>query len=92
MENPVTEIMVSMTVHDCRVCFSVMPRYFPTNQKPLSLTCDAVVAPDAMAITMSALCGSDSENDINSGDMMPAEVIMATVAEPCDIRMTKAKI
>ena len=67
-----------------------MPRYLPTSQKPLSFTCESSVAPDEMAITTSARCGSLISRWRITGAMRPAAVIMATVAEPCVTRTAAA--
>ena len=75
-------MMVAMIVQDCNVCFSLIPRYLPTNQKPLSLTCEAMVAPAATDSTIRALYGSEKVVSAIIGLINPAAVIMAMVTDP----------
>ncbi len=70
-------------VHDRRVCFSSIPKYLLTNQNPLSLTCDSTVAPEAIEITIKASSGAPGLMKLSTGAIIPAAVIMATVADPC---------
>src|SRR5690606_22433397 len=79
-----------MTVQELKVCFSLIPRYWLTNQKPLSLTWEKILAPEAMAITMQARCMGPNSIWTNKGETSPAAVIMATVEEPCRIRTMAA--
>src|SRR5690554_1820415 len=84
-------MIVSITVQLCSVCFSFIPKYLPTSQKPLSLTCDNRVAPDDIDNTTRALCGSLRPYSVIIGAIRLAAVIMATVAEPC-VTLTAADI
>ena len=49
-----------MTVHVLKVVLTSMPKNRPTSQKPESLTCERAVAPQAMAMTMSARSAPES--------------------------------
>lgn len=79
--NPTSARIVVIAVQLLKVCFSFNPKYLLTNQNPLSLTCDIIDAPDAIAITKSALSISVT-SAANNGAVIPAAVIIATVAEP----------
>jgi hypothetical protein len=74
--------IVVITVQDLKVCFSDMPKYWPTSQNPLSFTCENILAPDAMAITMQASSMELNSDPDSSGATSPAAVIMATVEDP----------
>ena len=70
-------------VQDLKVCFSDRPRYFPTNQNPLSFTWENPEAPAAIAITITAVSEGEIAEEVKTGAVIPAAVIMATVADPC---------
>ena len=90
MINENMDISDSITVHDFRVCFSSIPRYFPINQKPLSFTCESIVDPAAIETTIKAFSISPKPIKVTTGAIIPAAVIIATVADPCVTRMTMA--
>ena len=77
-----------MMDQDWKVSLSV--KLNTDSQPMLSLTCDKMEAPAAMAKTNKALCGA-AQSTPTKGAVKPAAVIMATVAEPCNRRMTAAK-
>ena len=80
--SPQKAIIVSIMVQDLRVCLTSIPKYLLTSQKPLSFTCDRMVAPDAMDMTISASSGALGLIKLRTGAIIPAAVIMATVADP----------
>ena len=80
--NPVRARIVVIMVHDLNVCFSDILKYWPTNQNPLSLTCEKILAPEAIAITKHANSTLPNLAFIKSGAIRPAAVIIATVEEP----------
>ena len=90
--NPVKARIVVIIVHDLKVSFSVILRYWPTSQKPLSLTCEKILAPDAMAITKQANCAFPKFIFTKRGAISPAAVIIATVDDPCMILTIAALI
>ena len=79
---PVSANRVVMTVHDLKVCFSVMPKYWLTSQNPLSLTCEKILAHEAMAMTKQASSTALHSVATSKGETKPAAVIMATDDEP----------
>ena len=87
---PANAMIVVMSVQLRKVCFSDSPKYFPTSQNPLSFTWENPVAPEAIAMTIKAISGAERFAEAKTGAVMPAEVIMATVAEPCRIRTNAA--
>src|SRR5450631_1494996 len=77
--SPNREIVVSITVHDRKVCFMVRLKNSLNIQKPESLTWDPKTLPDPTASTINS---GDTVPDVTRGDTTPAAVIPATVAEP----------
>lgn len=79
---PTREINVVITVHDCSVSFSLMARYRLTSQNPESLTWDNIVAPEDTAITSKPKLAGETGLSSKIGEIKPALVIIATVADP----------
>ena len=90
--NAITDKIPVISVQVRSVVASSMPRYSLTSQKPLSLTCESVLAPAATAKTISAICVLESDRSGRVGARKPAAVIIATVAEPCKTRTNAARI
>ena len=86
---PVPPTSVSITVHVLRVVCSSIPTSDFTSQKPESLKWEHTVAPPAMAAVIHAKWMGESPATSGMAAMMPAAMVMATVAEPTDMR-TKA--
>ena len=86
---PVPPTSVSITVHVFSVVCSSMPTSDFTNQKPESLKWEHTVAPPAMAAVMQAKWMGESPATSGMAAMIPAAMVMATVAEPTEMR-TKA--
>src|ERR1700739_1406253 len=82
------DTVVSITVHDRRVSLIDRLKYSLNNQKPPSFRCEQVrlPAPTASTIKLGLMDGSCR----TSGDMIPAVVRPATVAEPRLMRMIAA--
>src|SRR5687767_246820 len=76
---PTTEIVVSITVHDRKVCLRDRLKNSLNIQKPESFICEPKTLPDPTASTISS---GDTRPAETSGVTTPAAVIPATVAEP----------
>src|SRR5260370_667387 len=81
-------MIVSITVQLFNVCATVMLKYSFTIQNPPSLTCDRIVEPAPIATTSNSKFSPGVLFAI--GAMMPAAVVMATVAEPVATRISAA--
>ena len=88
--NPVPPTSVSMMVHVLRVVFSSSPTSDFTSQKPEALKWEQTVAPPATAAVTQARYRGDRVAISGMAAMMPAAMVMATVAEPTEIRTRAA--
>src|SRR5579875_521745 len=86
--NPTTETSDSMTDQVLNVCGTVILKLWLTSQNPASLTCDRNSEPVPTASASRARCGE--LNPVASGAMIPAAVVVATVAEPVASRIATA--
>ncbi len=82
---PVIDVITFITVQLRSVCGTVMPKYSFTIQNPASFTCERQVPPAQSARTI--ISGVYTGIYFTSGAMIPAAVMMATVAEPCAARI-----
>ena len=89
MRKPVVPTRVSMTVQVLRVVFSSIPTSDLTSQNPESLKWEQTVAPPAMAAVTQARWAGDKAATSGIAAIIPAAMVIATVAEPTDI-LTKA--
>ena len=72
-------MMVSMTVHDKKVCFKLRLKNSLNIQNPESLICEPNTLP---APTASTISSGEAPLAASSGDTTPAAVMAATLAEP----------
>ena len=77
--NPRMEIVVSITVHDRKVCFSERLKNSLNIQNPESLIWDPKTLPVPMASTISS---GETTPEATKGVTTPAAVMPATVADP----------
>jgi len=77
--SPRTEITVSITVHDKKVCLRDSLKNSLNIQKPESLTCEPKTLPVPTANTINS---GETTPVATNGDTTPAAVMPATVAEP----------
>ena len=87
---PVPPTKVSIIVQVRSVVFSSIPTRVLTSQKPESLKCEHTVAPPAIEAVMQARCKGESDAISGIAAMIPAAIVIATVAEPTDIRTSAA--
>ena len=90
--NPVPPTSVSMIVQVFNVVFSSIPTRDFTSQKPESLKCEHTVAPPATAAVVQARYRGDRSAIPGMAAIMPAAIVIATVAEPTQIRTRAATI
>ena len=83
---------VVINVHERNVFFIDKPKYWFTSQKPLSLTWENVEAPAAIDITIRLNWTGSLTLSINNGETKLADVIMATVEDPCKTLIKTAHI
>ncbi len=81
-----------MIVHVLRVVFSSIPTSDFTSQNPESLKCEHTVAPPATAAVVQARYRGDRSAIPGIAAMMPAAIVIATVAEPTQILTNAATI
>src|SRR6187549_3837997 len=81
--NPRTEMVVSITVQDKKVCFKERLKNSLNIQKPESFTCDPNTLPVPTASTINS---GDTTPVATKGVTTPAAVIPATVADPIATR------
>ena len=81
-----------MIVHVFRFVFSSTPTSDLTSQKPESLKCEHTVEPPATAATTHARYSGGSSDIPGIAAMIPAAMVIATVAEPTQIRTSAATI
>lgn len=86
---PVPPTRVSMMVHVLSVVFSSIPTRDFTSQKPESLKWEQTVAPPATAAVVQARYKGDRPAISGMAAMIPAAMVIATVAEPTQI-LTRA--
>ena len=86
---PVKPTSVSMIVHVFRVVFSSRPTSDFTSQKPELLKCEHTVEPPATAATVHARYNGERSAIPGIAAMIPAAIVIATVAEPTQI-LTRA--
>src|SRR5215218_8664793 len=79
ISKPSTEIVVSITVQEIKVCRSDKPRNSLNIQKPESLMCEPNTLPAPTANTINS---AEAVPELTNGATTPAAVIPATVAEP----------
>src|SRR5215203_1029781 len=79
--SPITEITVSITVHDKKVCFNESLKNSLNIQNPESLIWEPNTLPAPTANTINS---GEAAPVATSGDTTPAAVMPATVAEPID--------
>ena len=85
------EIIVETIVQDRNVSTTSCFKYLLTSQNPLSLTCDAITDPAAMANANNVRSAMPTFPRVEStGPIIPAPVIIDMVAEPCRIRTSAA--
>ena len=87
---PVPPTSVSMIVHVFNVIFSSNPSSDLTSQNPESLKWEQTVAPPATAATTHARYIGDRPATSGIAAIIPAAIVMATVAEPTQIRTNAA--
>ena len=90
--NPTPPTSVSIMVHVFKVVFSSMPTNDFTSQKPESLKWEHTVAPPATAAVVQARYKGERSAMPGMAEMMPAAIVMATVAEPTQMRTRAATI
>ena len=88
--NPVPPTNVSIIVQVFRVVFSSSPTRDFTSQNPESLKWEHTVEPPATAAVTHARYMGESSEMPGMAAMMPAAIVMATVAEPTQIRTSAA--
>lgn len=84
---PVIPIIVAIADQVFKVSFSLVPEYLLISQNPLSLKCTKLIAPHPIAITTSV---GFVPVAAMTGAIIPAAVVMDTVADPTEIRIIVA--
>lgn len=84
---PLTDMIVSRSVHVSTVSLMDNPKYSLNIQNPASFTCDAMTLPAPVARTTNAKFTSDASSN---GITIPVVEIAATVADPNAILSTAA--
>ena len=79
-----------MTVQVLKFVFSSTSNNDLESQKPESFTWLNAVPPDAMAMVSVASCSCDKSATIGIDAMIPAAMVIETVAEPTEILTTAA--
>ena len=77
--SPITEMEVSINVHEKKVCFKERLKNSLNIQNAVSLTCDIKTLPEPTASTISS---GETFDAATRGATMPEAVMAATVAEP----------
>src|SRR5690606_38379172 len=84
---PTIATIVSMAVHDWKVSFMLKLKYSFTSQKPPSLKWENIKLPAPMEITIRL---GSAAPEATRGEMIPAAVRPATVADPTAILIRAA--
>ena len=87
---PTRPTIVSMAVHVFRFVFSSTSNKDLESQNPESLTWLNAVPPAAIAIVIVASCNCEKPVTIGMEAMIPAAIVMDTVADPTEILTTAA--